>query len=93
LAISRGLGAIPLLGKALKRLVPVANYSGVYPLSEKQLQEWALLDTFDMLSPKYDKPQTAHDVGQWFKEANFSEIDVLHVAHLVARGRKLSALE
>lgn len=37
--------------------LPIASYSGVYPFNERQLTEWALLDTFGMLAPRYDKPQ------------------------------------
>ena len=37
---------------------PVANYEGMYGLDDRQLREWAVLDTFDMLSPQYDQPQT-----------------------------------
>lgn len=88
LSTSQLLGRLPLLGKALKRVVPVADYTGIFPLSYQQLKEWALLDTFDMLAPTYDKPQTARTVREWFEAAGFRDIEVLHAAHLVARGRK-----
>jgi SAM-dependent methyltransferase len=88
LKVSRALRAVPVLGKALMRVVPVADYTGILPLSEQQLQEWALLDTFDMLAPVYDKPQTAPTVRQWFEQAGFLDIEVFHAAHLVARGRR-----
>ena len=88
LATSQALGRVPVLGKMLKRLVPVADYTGIFPLSTQQLKEWALLDTFDMLAPTYDNPQTADTVRQWFEKAGLANIEVLHAAHLVARGRK-----
>lgn len=88
LFISQILGRTPLLGKVLKRLVPVADYTGVFPLSDQQLKEWALLDTFDMLAPSYDNPQTAAKVSEWFEIAGFDDIEVLHASYLVARGRK-----
>lgn len=88
LATSRALGRAPLIGRALKRIVPVADYTGVFPLSEQQLREWALLDTFDMLAPAYDNPQTVATVRQWMQRAGLVDIEVLHAAHLVARGRK-----
>lgn len=88
LATSRTLARVPLVGPALKRIVPVADYTGIFPLSGQQLQEWALLDTFDMLAPVYDNPQTADTVGKWFREAGFEDVEVLHAGHLVARGRK-----
>jgi 2-polyprenyl-3-methyl-5-hydroxy-6-metoxy-1,4-benzoquinol methylase/uncharacterized protein YbaR (Trm112 family) len=88
LAASRTLGSVPLVGRVLKRIVPVADYTGIFSLSEQQLQEWALLDTFDMLAPAYDSPQTAETAGRWFREAGFVDVEVLHAGHLVARGHK-----
>jgi len=52
------------------------------------LREWALLDTFDMLAPAYDNPQTAATIKQWFKEAGLVDIEVGHWGHLAARGVK-----
>jgi 2-polyprenyl-3-methyl-5-hydroxy-6-metoxy-1,4-benzoquinol methylase len=86
LKISNFLGSIPLFGKYLKRLIPVANYYGILPLDEKQQIEWALLDTFDWLSPAYDNPQNSKTVQLWFTEANFSNIEILKSGHLVGRG-------
>ena len=88
LAISQGLGCVPLLGRGLKRILPVADYTGRYPLNEQQLKEWALLDTFDMLAPTYDNPQTAEMVRRLFKQASMLEIEVGHWGHLVGRGVK-----
>ena len=42
---------IPLLGRLIQRAVPIADYNGIYPLNKVQMREWAILDTFDMLSP------------------------------------------
>jgi SAM-dependent methyltransferase len=89
LAISRGIGRVPLMGRGLKRLIPVADYTGVYPLSYQQLREWALLDTFDMLAPTYDKPQKEATVRQWLSEAGLTDVQVFHGGHLVGRGTKL----
>lgn len=88
LPISRALGRIPVVGKLLKRQVPVANYQGIYPLTETQLQEWALLDTFDWLSPTYDNPQTTETVRRWMEQAGLMDIETLRVNLLVVRGRK-----
>jgi 2-polyprenyl-3-methyl-5-hydroxy-6-metoxy-1,4-benzoquinol methylase len=86
LKISNFLNKIPLVGKYLKRLIPVANYYGILPLDEKQHFEWALLDTFDWLSPTYDNPQNSDTIQLWFKEANFTKIEILKSGHLVGRG-------
>lgn len=86
LAISNAVGRIPMIGKVARRVVPVANYKGVLPLSETQLREWALLDTFDWLSPAYDNPQTAATVRRWLEQSGLLNIEVLQAGHLVARG-------
>lgn len=88
LSTSQALGRVPLIGLGLKRVVPVADYTGRFPLSEQQLKEWALLDTFDMLAPTYDNPQTAATVRYWFEHAGLNEIEVGHWSHLVGRGVK-----
>jgi SAM-dependent methyltransferase len=88
LPISRTLRRVPGVGRVLQRLVPVADYTGVYGLDEKQLHEWALLDTFDMLAPEYDNPQTEPTVRHWFERDGFLDVETFHEGHLVARGRK-----
>ncbi len=86
LPLSRALGGVPLFGRGLKRLVPVANYVGTYPLSEKQHLEWSLLDTFDWRSPEFDNPQTAETVNGCLRDSGLEQIEVLKVGHLVGRG-------
>lgn len=88
LKASQLLGAVPVIGVALKRVVPVADYTGRFPLSDKQLKEWALLDTFDMLAPAYDNPQDVETIRRWYEKAGLADIEVLHAAHLVGRARK-----
>ena len=74
LKLSDAVGRIPGVGAYLKRLVPVANYSGVLPLTPEQVQEWALLDTFDWLAPAYDRPQTFETVRRGLAEAGCREV-------------------
>jgi len=88
LRVSQVLGKVPVVGRGLQRFVPVVDYTGIYPLDGLQLKEWALLDTFDMLAPAYDKPQTPRRVRAWFDAAGFRDVEVFHEGHLVARGRK-----
>lgn len=85
---SRVLARVPLIGVAIKRLVPVADYTGVFPLSDEQLIEWALLDTFDMMSPTYDNPQSTKTVKYFFQNSGLIDIEVFHASHLVGRGTK-----
>lgn len=82
------VGRIPHAGRILRRAIPVANYRGVHPLDEQQLREWALLDTFDWLSPAFDNPQSAETVRRWIDEAGLELIAVEKAGHLVARGRR-----
>lgn len=86
--ISEYVSKIPLIGKYLKRIIPVANWSDELPLSRSQLIEWALLDTFDWLSPEYDNPQTPSTITDWMIRCNFREIEVIKAGHLVGRGIK-----
>lgn len=88
LPISRAIGRIPKMGRHLRYLVPVVNYEGFYSLSESQLREWAVLDTFDMLSPEHDHPQTAATLRRWLNEGNLQDIEVFRHGFLVGRGRK-----
>lgn len=68
--ISSMLIRIPYFGKFLCQLLPITNYSLQFPtLSKEQLIEWAILDTFDMLSPEYDQPQTINTLRSWAAEA------------------------
>ena len=50
---------IPALGKLMRFLIPIANYVEKNDLTKKQRYEEAVLDTFDMLSPRFDSPVTA----------------------------------
>lgn len=88
LVISQSVGRIPKVGRFLKRLLPVADYTGIFPLSKQQLKEWALLDTFDMLAPEYDNPQSSKTVRSWLEKAGLVDVEVFHASHLVGRGVK-----
>jgi ubiquinone/menaquinone biosynthesis C-methylase UbiE len=88
LGLSRNLGRIPTVGRFLQRLIPVANYENAFPLDSRQLYEWAVLDTFDWLAPRYDQPQAAGVLLQWFAECKLESIEVLQLAHLTGRARR-----
>ena len=55
---------LPLAGRLFMFMIPVANYVHERSLTRKQRYEWAILDTFDMLSPQYDQPPTKEEVEQ-----------------------------
>ena len=54
----------------------IADYRGVYPLSDKIQKERSILDSFDMLTPSYDFPQTIQSVSSWFEKANMVQIEI-----------------
>lgn len=54
---------IPILGKFFMFTIPVANYVHEPQLSREQRYTWAILDTFDMLSPYYDQPMTEEEAS------------------------------
>jgi SAM-dependent methyltransferase len=88
LTLSRALSRVPIAGHFLRYLIPVASYDGVYPLSETQIHEWAVLDTFDMLAPAHDHPQRKSSVVRWFRDAGFENYSVERIGFFVGRGTK-----
>lgn len=53
---------LPRLGRVFQFTIPVANYVHDRELSFRQRYQMAILDTFDMLAPAYDLPQSEADV-------------------------------
>ena len=48
----------------------------MFKLNDSLLKQWAILDTFDMLSPAYDSPQKIETVKEWFKNSELENIDI-----------------
>lgn len=48
----------PDIQNRIASVVPCWNYSGIYPLTYEKRVEWAILDTYDALAARYDKPFT-----------------------------------
>lgn len=87
--IDNFLQRVPVLKRAVPAIIPCWNYTGILPLDEKQIREWAVLDTFDALSPRYDNPQTIKDVASWFEEAGLADIRVRPGGNgILGNGRK-----
>ena len=76
LKLNRAVSSIPLFGKYLSRFIPIADYRGKLPLNDEQLLEWAILDTYDMLAPQYDSPQSIKTLEKWFKNYGLVNINV-----------------
>lgn len=87
--VARLFSRIPGVGKRINWALLIADYRGVYRLAEHHLREWAILDTFDMLAPVYDEPQTVETLRLWFEEARCSDIEVEYGYNgIEGRGRK-----
>lgn len=66
---------IPKIGRMINWALLVADHSN-RGLKGEILKEWAYLDTFDMLSPRYDNPQTIQMVNRWFLKGGVHDIEV-----------------
>lgn len=64
--------------RTLSWLFLVADYRGALPLPDHVQKEWSILDTFDMLQPAYDFPQTLASVRGWFESVGMRDVDVVY---------------
>ncbi len=76
LPVDTHLARVPKIGRFLTAVVPCWNYTGLLPLTREELRTWAVLDTYDALSPRYDKPQTLESVRGWCDTAGLVDVDV-----------------
>lgn len=76
LPIDTRIKSIPKLGSVLGAVIPCWNYFRRKELTQSQLVQWAIMDTFDALAPKYDIPASLSEVREWFKEARFENYEV-----------------
>lgn len=84
--VAKLINKIPVVGPKINRMLLIVDYRGRYDLSEEMLQEWSILDTFDMLSPAYDQRQTIQTFRRWFETSPLSEIEV-HYGYNGIEGR------
>jgi len=73
--LSRLISKIPRIGPTLNWRLLIPDYSRL-GLQGSILKEWAYLDVFDMLAPRYDSPQTIQTLLKWFEEAGMTDIVV-----------------
>jgi SAM-dependent methyltransferase len=88
LPIGRVLAAVPLFGRRLRYLLPIMMYYGVFPLTKEQHREWAVLDTFDMLAPAHDHPQTEASVRAWLTEGGLHDVEAERAGLVIGRATK-----
>lgn len=74
--IDNALQRVRVLRYAVPAIVPCWNYTGMLPLTSEQIESWAILDTFDALSPKYDSPQTEETISTWCDEAGLENVQI-----------------
>jgi SAM-dependent methyltransferase len=70
---------IPVFGRLFAFMIPVSNYVGANTrtnggLSIGQRYRWAVMDTFDMLAPRYDQPLTQAEAEAALREAGVGDI-------------------
>lgn len=77
---------IPVFGRLFKFVIPIANYVDEPALDIRQRYKWAIMDTFDMLAPAFDSPQTQSEA-----EAALSSTGVKDVTRLNNLGLNIVA--
>jgi SAM-dependent methyltransferase len=65
---------LPLVGRVFMFVIPVANYVHEPTLTRRQRYDWAILDTFDMLSPQFDQPRTQQEVEEALSAEGIGDI-------------------
>ncbi|MDT4969324.1 MAG: hypothetical protein QOJ64_4061 [Acidobacteriota bacterium] len=86
--ITNVLFKLPVLGGVFRFTIPIANYANERSLSRQQRYDWAILDTFDMLSPQYDQPQTQLEVVHALSSEGIVDLKRIPNAGLNVVGRK-----
>lgn len=67
--ITNILFRLPLVSRFFMFIIPIANYVNEKQLTREQRYNWAILDTFDMLSPYFDQPMTESEARQPLEKA------------------------
>lgn len=90
LPLSTALHKIPRVGEYLARLVPVANWRKNIKLPREEMyHEWAVLDTFDWLSPAYEYPQSLKSLRKAFEGLPVRNLEIVRSRGLfVMRGER-----
>ena len=79
---------IPIFGRFIKKIIPIASYFNELSLSLKQHYEWSLLDTIDWYAPTYDNPQSRSNLKSFIDFLNLKDPIIEKPGHLVLRGRR-----
>lgn len=60
------------LSRGFRFLIPIANYVEYKYANPKIARDEAILDTFDMLSPSYDKPIKKSEIHSWVADSGIT---------------------
>lgn len=84
---------IPYIGPRLLALIPVPCWNYLHlGLTTAQRREWAIMDTFDALAARYDKPKTIPQVRTMIASPENAAVDVFYGSNgIVANVRKAAA--
>jgi SAM-dependent methyltransferase len=77
--LKSALDRIPGIGSRLAGLIPIgplSHRSIGLDYTQEELKQVKILSAFDMLSPRYDLPQTMEEVRTWLEEANLAQIEM-----------------
>ena len=82
-----------LINKLLLRFIPFDNLETSLDengaqLTKKERYEYSLLNVFDALTPKFDNPNTAKTIFEWFKNAKFAKINLNQTNPVIIIGFK-----
>lgn len=84
--LARVIQRVPRFGPALNWRLLIGDYRRLLS-DDAVLRRWAELDTFDMLAPRYDRPQRLATVAAWAREAELVDVDVRPGNIIVLRAR------
>lgn len=73
--VARRVRRVPRIGRALNWRLLIGDYSGLIE-DDETLRDWARLDTFDMLAPRYDNPARASTARRWCADLGLVGVDV-----------------
>lgn len=85
--VTTRLFRLPKVGRVFQFAIPVANYVDHTDLPERIRYDEAVLDTFDMLAPRYDRPVTPREVEEALG-GSVSSLDVVRRVPVVVRGER-----
>jgi SAM-dependent methyltransferase len=87
------LNRVAFLRRPVKYLIPFENHDRILrkaqsTLTRRERYEYALLITFDDLTPAHDHPNTPEALVEWFLEQGFIDIEIRSRRPSVVVGRK-----